>query len=595
VRFSGEPASPTYPVDGLDYARFLDLPMGEFWYNSPRNDKPNDIKDAVSGGRIYGKRVIGAESFTQTLIEWNESPRTWKPLADHNWCEGINRLMIHVWAGQPFPDRGPGETLSGIGSQTNYLQSWWGPGRSWFDYLGRAQSLLQQGRAVADIAYFIGEDIPTRALLPRQLHPMLPAGYAYDSINRDVLLRLARVEGGWIVLPGGARYRLLVLPPGDRMTPELAERLEALVAAGATVVGPRPVASPSLSGGAAADARVRRVADALWGRGRIAPAGDLAPVLRRIGLAPDVVIEGADGIEWTHRQTPGADLYFLANQRDASARFTVQARVSGRAPALWDAEHGAVTPLGAWTDAGGTTRVTIELPAHGSVFLAFAEPTIPHAAPLADPGVVLRREGRQLQLDTGAAGRWTVQTTGGARSVSVPAIPPPLAVGGPWLVRFADHLPEPRMLRLSALDSWTAQHDPAIRFYSGVATYSTMLDLPPPPPGAMLWLDLGRVESLAVLRINGREVGRGFQPPFRFDATAHLKAGRNLVEIDVANCWRNRLIGDYGRPENERVSFVVPLLRKDKEWLPGGPGVEPDPAGLFGPVRLVTRMTVDVG
>jgi hypothetical protein len=67
-----------------------------------------------------------------------------------------------------------------------------------------------------------------------------------------------------------------------------------------------------------------------------------------------------------------------------------------------------------------------------------------------------------------------------------------------------------------------------------------------------------------------------------------------MLEIDVANTWRNRLIGDDDKPEGTRVGFVVPMLRKGKKWLPGGTGVKPDPAGLLGPVRIITRKTVDI-
>ncbi|HEY0315946.1 MAG TPA: glycosyl hydrolase [Sphingomonas sp.] len=598
VRFTGEPANPTFPVDGLDYARFLDMPMGEYWYRSPRNDKPNDIKDAVSGGRIYGRSVIGAESFTEVLIDWTEQPAKWKALGDHNWCEGVNRFMLHVWAGQPWPDRAPGMTLNGIGTQMNYLQSWWKPGKSWFDYLGRSQALLQQGRAVADIAYFIGEDIPTRALLPRQLRPALPAGHAYDSINRDALLRLATVEGGWLVLPGGARYRLLVLPPADRMTPELAAKLADMAAAGLAISGPRPVASPSLAGGAQADRALDRSADALWGSGRVRDHADLAPLLREAGLVPDLVVEGADRIEWTHRQGPDWDLYFLSNQGADPVSFTAAMRVAGRAPELWDSEHATMTTPGVWREEGGVTTMPLRLDGHGSVFILFAEPSagLPAARDVlpAASEVVLSREGRALRLSTSEPGRWTVRTDTGTRDVAVSAVRPAQPVEGPWIVRFADRLPAPRMIRLTSLSSWTEQADPAIRFYSGLATYSGVVMLPAVAADERLWLDLGRVESLATVRLNGRELGSLFKPPFLIEIGAAARPGRNLIEIDVANTWRNRLIGDDGKPESERVSFVQPMLRKGTKWLPGGPGVEPDPAGLLGPVRIITRKTVDI-
>lgn len=596
VRFTGEPPSPTFPVDGLDYTRFLDMPMGEFWYNSPRNDKPSDIHDAVSGGRIYGKRVIGSESFTETLIDWTEQPAKWKALGDHNWCLGVNRFMLHVWAMQPFPDRGPGMTLNGIGTQFNYLQSWWKPGKSWFDYLGRAQALLQQGRPVADIAYFIGEDIPTRSLLPRMLVPALPAGYAYDSINRDALLRLARVEGGWLVLPGGSRYRLLVLPPAERMTPELITKLDEFARAGLPIYGPRPTASPSLAGGAAADTMVREIAEQLWGSGRIANRGDLASLLS--GLEPDLVVHGADSIEWTHRQGPGWDLCFLSNQSADPVSFTASLRVTGRAPELWDAERGDINSVAEWQEEGGITRVPLHLKGAGSVFLLFSVPAddlpVVQSVRPASGGVLLKRESGTLSLCSEHPGRWSVKTNNTVHQARIPTVPAPLPIHGPWLVRFVDPHPKPKTVRLDRLVSWRQLSDPDLRFYSGLATYSTMLELPALPPDARLLLDLGDVRDLATVRLNGRTVASLFMPPFAPDVTDHLRAGRNALDVDVANTWRNRLIGDYGKPESDRAAEVYPLLRKGQPWLPGGPGARLDPAGLLGPVRIRILRTVKI-
>ncbi len=196
--------------------------MGEFWLGTPRNDKPTDIKDAVCGSRLYGKRIAGAESFTEGLMKWDEHPFTLKALGDRIYCEGINRFMLHVYAHQPWLDRAPGMTLNGIGTFFSRTQTWWKPGKAWFDYLRRCQAVLQEGVAVADVCYFTGENLPARSLLPRQLSVALPEGYSYDCINRDGLLHLAEVRDGWIVLKSGGRYRVLVLPDDVLLTPEVA-------------------------------------------------------------------------------------------------------------------------------------------------------------------------------------------------------------------------------------------------------------------------------------------------------------------------------------------------------------------------------------
>lgn len=564
-RFSGEPQNPTFLADGLDYARYVDEPMGEFWVNTPRNDKPNDIKDAVSGARIYGNKIAGAESFTQGLMTWREHPYLFKRIGDHNFCEGINHLHLHVWAMQPWPDRAPGMTLNGIGSHFAAQQSWWKPGQGWRDYVVRAQALLQAGSAVADLAYFIGEDIPTRALMPDNLSPALPAGFAYDSINRDALLRLAKVRDGRIELPGGASYRVLVLPPTDRMTLPLAESIARLVADGATVIGPRPTRLPGLESGATGDKRLAAIAADLWGSGKIAETADLARLLG----TPAFVAEGSERVEWTHRRGPGWSMFFLFNPSDRETRFVGRFRSTGAAPELWDADRGAVEAAGAWRDDGNVTSLPVSLDPGGSIFVLFAG----------------KYAGRPVS-DLALAGPHYRRARGSIERID--DADAPIDVRGPWSLRFAERLARPRTVTLDHLRSWTELGEPELRFYSGVATYSKVVELPRGRADRELVLDLGEVANLATVRVNGRQIGYAWRPPFQIPLPVGL-GGRVAIEIDVANTWRNRLIGDHGKVQAERVTHVVPMLRKGQQWLPGGDGAEPDPAGLLGPVRILVR------
>ncbi|MGH8296534.1 MAG: glycosyl hydrolase, partial [Steroidobacteraceae bacterium] len=135
--FSAEPPNPTFPADGMQHFQYVDRPMGEFWLHTPRNDKPTDIKDAVCGARLYGKPYAQAESFTEGLISWDEHPYMLKPLGDHNYCQGIGRLFLHVYAQQPWLHRQPGITLNGIGTFFSRTQTWWRPAKAWFDYMRR--------------------------------------------------------------------------------------------------------------------------------------------------------------------------------------------------------------------------------------------------------------------------------------------------------------------------------------------------------------------------------------------------------------------------------------------------------------------------
>ncbi|MGH8181587.1 MAG: glycosyl hydrolase, partial [Steroidobacteraceae bacterium] len=630
--FSAEPPNPTVPADGMRHFQYVDRPMGEFWLHTPRNDKPTDIKDAVCGARLYGKPYAQAESFTEGLITWDEHPFVLKPLGDHNYCEGIGRLFLHVYAQQPWLHREPGITLNGIGTFFSRTQTWWRPGKAWFDYMRRCQALLQQGDAVVDVCYFNGENIPGRALLRRQLSVPLPAGYAFDTINRDALLRLATVRDGEIVLASGPRYRILVLPDSDLLTPEVALRLREWVHAGATIVGPRPRKSPSLVGYPAADRTVADVAQELWGdldgrtrtertvgAGRVLWGRPLEAVLRDAGRPADVVVAAAQdtppAIEWTHRRMADWDLYFLSNPAPTARQLEVTFRIAARVPEIWHPDTGNIETLALWRETGGRTVVPLHLDPCGSAFVLFARPSaeVSHFVAVdqdtcgagASEAVRLLDSGGHPRALVSAAGRWVLQRASGDRvPLEVPRLPDPLALKGPWELTFplrpgtdtSGRSGRSRRVRLTDLVSWTERSDPEERYFSGTALYHTQFQLPAAciGPQRALWLDLGEVREIAAVRVNGTALGVLWKPPFAVDITAAARAGRNSLSLRVTNTWRNRLIGDYGKPAAERASFVVPMLRLGKPWLPGGPRAALTPAGLLGPVTVRSIARVDL-
>ncbi len=144
-------------------------------------------------------------------------------------------------------------------------------------YIARVSYMLQQGNAVADIAYLLPEGAPsTMPFWGCRTSTRATAGYDYDYINTDVLLHHTSVTAdsgihvdgnatGNASMAAGMTYRILVLPPTTQMTPEVAQKLHDLVAAGATIVGPRPTTSPSLTHGADADAGLHNLALEIWG------------------------------------------------------------------------------------------------------------------------------------------------------------------------------------------------------------------------------------------------------------------------------------------------------------------------------------------
>ena len=383
------------PCDCIPYGGQSDEPMGEFW--TPGGGALETCRGMASAGHVYGKRIIGAEAFTSGDQErWREHPALLKALGDRAFCEGINRFVFHRYAMQPWLDYKPGMTMGPWGQHYERTQTWWEESRAWHEYLARCQFLLRQGLFVADVCHLQAEAPPLGFGNHRR------DGYDWDECTDDAVLTRMTVRDGRIVLPDGMSYRLLVLSDSRAMTLRLLGKLKELVTAGATVVGPRPLKSPSLSGYPQCDDEVQRLGRELWGecdgqrvtenrsgRGRVVWGLSPEKVLQQSGVQPDFTCS----LPWRflHRSTGDTDLYFVANGKPSAATATCAFRVAGRLPELWFPETGRIEPAGVYQAKDGVTRVALTLEPSGSVFVVFRRP-----APAGDSIVQVRRDGKPL-------------------------------------------------------------------------------------------------------------------------------------------------------------------------------------------------------
>jgi len=383
------------PCDCIPYGGQSDEPMGEFW--TPGGGAIETCRGMASAGHVYGKRIIGAESFTSADQErWREHPALLKALGDRAFCEGINRFVFHRYAMQPWADYRPGMTMGPWGQHYERTQTWWEQSRAWHEYLARCQVLLRQGLFVADVCHLQAEAPP----LGFGNHPR--PGYDWDECTDDAVLTRMSVRDGRIVLPDGMSYRLLVLSDTRAMTPRLLRKVKDLVEAGATVVGPRPQKSPSLGGYPQCDEEVKKLAADLWadcdgqrvkehafGRGRVVWGVAPEKILQQNSVQPDFLC----GQPWRfiHRRTSDAEIYFVANGQPFAATATCAFRVAGKVPELWSPETGRIERAGVYEDKDGVTRVALSLEPSGSVFVVFRHPT-----GAADPVVQVRRGGKTL-------------------------------------------------------------------------------------------------------------------------------------------------------------------------------------------------------
>ena len=147
--------------DDISYGGRADSPMGEFWIGGGAIET---LKDMASAGHVYGRNIVGAESFTAVteVAKWMNSPQTIKSLGDTAFCEGINRFVFHRYAMQPWLNRVPGMTMGPWGIHYERTETWWNQTGPWHEYLARCNYLLRQGLFVADICYLADGRRPQR-------------------------------------------------------------------------------------------------------------------------------------------------------------------------------------------------------------------------------------------------------------------------------------------------------------------------------------------------------------------------------------------------------------------------------------------------
>jgi hypothetical protein len=179
----------------------------------------------------------------------------------------------------------------------------------------------------------------------------------------------------------------------------------------------------------------------------------------------------------------------------------------------------------------------------------------------------------------------------------------PLA--GPWTLEFPKDSGAPEKLGLDNLISWSRHPDAGVQHFSGTAIYRHGFNLPETKPGCRIFLDLGRVEIMARVKLNGQDLGILWKPPYRVEITEAAKTGPNTLEIAVVNLWANRLIGDAALPEDARRDKKGTLESWPQWILDGQPSPtgrrtfvtfplwkKDDPlqeSGLLGPVQLLMK------
>jgi alpha-L-rhamnosidase len=549
-----EDRRPTFG-DDMEMRQNAAIPMAAMWtYGTRRESFPTyvaDIRGAASVAHIYGQNIVAAESMTSAMQPWAYAPRQLKPIVDLEFALGVNRVVVHTSVHQPV-DKPPGLSLFIFGQFFNRLENWADFAEPWVTYMARSSYLLQQGRYAGDVAYFYGEEAPLTGLFGDQAIDV-PPGYGFDFVNSDVLLNELLVDGG-LRTRSGMHYRVLYLGGTSRyMTMPVLRRIRDLVAEGAVLVGRKPLASPSLADDAA---QFKSVADDLFGSNETNRAfgkghvyvGSLEDAFAALKLPPDFDYtkpEADTEILALHRELDRGDLYFLTNRLNRAERVTATFRVSGRAPELWNAVTGKISPVG-YRMVNGETQIPLSLGPYDSAFVLFRRPTT------------------VTEMNIGEATK-----------------KPLITLAGPWNIEFQRGRGAPDRITESVLKSWSENPQPGVRYFSGTAVYTTTFVLPAggKNSGAHLAVDLGDLREVAEVSLNDRALGILWNPPFEWDITDAVRAGKNRLQVKVANLWVNRLIGDAQPEAKTKYTFTtIPTYE---------PSAPLRSSGLLGPVQIL--------
>lgn len=623
-------------ADALDVTPSLDAVMTEFWGNYV-----GDLTmfcpiayQAQSASQVYGKRIVPAEAFTSHLERWTLTPKDMKNLGDMMYTFGVNRFIIHRYAHQPWLDREPGMTMGPNGLHFERTNTWWNQSASWLNYLARCQSILQQGKGTGDVLFiqpeFMPQSLSYMLRMVDKTKDVLDPGYGRIFMTQNGLVTQATSGStGTIEFLLGTGYSIIVLPDYQEASPAFLKKVWELVNAGAVVVASvKPNRAPGLD--KAQNAEIIQLSDMLFGnldgikmkmrpigKGMLTLGVSLKEIINMRGLKKDFDYVRKDGttelpgaqiadireVNFIHRVINGEDVYFIANKTKVSQNLFASFRVQSGLPEVYNPLTTEAISPAVWKRNGDVVEMPLTLEPEQSLFVSFrknkAASTV--KAFLCNQADAFKGEAMDganlfydaqgtLKLESAKAGDFTIKLDNGKviqRKVNVDSS---LVLNKPWQVQFVSGRGAPMGdIEFPLLTDWSKHPIEGIRYYSGTAIYRTEFTTPAKWFDGMrkFVLDLGEVDIIADVEINGKSLGTLWYAPFAVDVTAALKPGKNVIKVSVSNVWTNRIIGDLRNPGNKPYTYSKTQLYKPEDNLM--------PSGLLGPVMITPVASIPIG
>ncbi len=620
---SGGPGPPLHyvPTEDLKALGSVDIMRGEFWNRKPKhfdangNDLVQVVKNIGSAAHIYGRKIVEMEAFT-SFKHWQESPLTLKKLADRAFCEGMTRAVYHTMTHSPKEGGNPGWSYQ-AGTHISPKMTWWSMSKPFHAYLARTSALLQQGRYVADVAYYYGEQIPNFASGAKYIRESLGPGYSYDDLNKEILLQSTVDAAGKVVLPSGMSYELLVLPEDPMMSLEVLQKIEELLSQGASILGSPPETVPGLSNYLASETTLKSIVSKIWGNeqsrfsrdwgeGTIFQGYTESEILQGKGIGPDFTYSNNQDVnlDFIHRSTDHEEIYFICNEDSSAIQCEVSFRISGKQPFHYDAVDGTIKPILWYRENEQYTTIPLFFDPYGSAFVVFKkkEHDINHITTITNqhhllnqvnPSLLMQGLEEKLFYTFSDSANYRIKFSDGTEKlVTSPPNNNTSTISGPWTVTFPYGWGFDPIQQFDTLIDWCDHENEELSIFSGIATYKTSFVISPEKirDNVSFLLDLGRVGEVATIYLNGSEIATKVFAPFSFDVSGHVRPGENYLVIDVANTWSNQLIGELDTPFHEQRTRSNVGARDgfDRPWR----AYHARPSGLMGPVQISIRQKV---
>ncbi len=636
--FGSEPFSRA-AFDGMEIIESISHPTATFWNRGSHIRAYNESKWAASPAHVLGGgRKVTSEAFPAGRFDaaWVNYPWTYKWLADYAYSAGLTHLAFHCSAFQPWDDKPihkPGMVFKYWGSQYSRHNTWWEQGVEWQKYQTRCQYMLEQGQFQGEALFMTPEVIPG---LEGSTRPNLPQGYDFDLVSAKLVRNQLSVEDGMILAPSGLKYHLLTLPKMSDISVELLKKIQKLAADGAQiVVSSKPTTSKGLVNYPASENEVGKLVAEIWqglngnsvtevsyGKGKLYWLEPLV-VLKKLGVQPDVIVDMEGQTEETssyraqlpltyiHRKTADEDFYFVASSLETPASALLSFRIAGKQPEFWYPGSGRIEPCVVYEEKDGRTTIPMVLDPAGSVFVVFREKAT--AAPVTQVslnGAVALTTAKRInplgdsQKFFKAGGTLEIKTADGKSIETTIAPEKSISLDRDWMVAF-DGVGAPEARTFDKLMPWNESEDELLHYFSGTGIYKKTINMKK-TAGEELWLDLGLVEVIATVLVNGQEVATEWKPPFLLELTDALRSGKNELEIQVTNLWGNRMIGDEQYPDDIGFGGSGVLGTLPEWFVEDKPRPQPGrktfttcryyakddplkPSGLLGPVSLIAR------